>query len=106
MKNREKVSRKLVAAPLILGIMSFLSFAVYLYSANTAPYSYIGVIYAGPVLSLIGVIISIITRKSRKTYPILWSSGLVLCLFGFVLCVLIIFVLMSIVMSMFNGTWL
>ena len=92
--------------PLILGIASFGTFAIYFYSANHAPYTYIDVIVAGPILSFIGVIISVFTRKSRKLYPTLWTSGLIVCLFGLVICVLIIILLMLILAAMYSGNWL
>lgn len=106
MKDRTPASKILIAAPLILGISSFLTFAVYFYSANHAPYTYIDIIVAGPILSFIGVTISIFTRRSRKTYPILWMCGLMTCLFGFIACVLIFVLLIMIMTAAFNGTWL
>jgi hypothetical protein len=98
--------KKLIALPLILGIVSFFTFAVYFYSANHAPYQYIDIILVGPVLSVVGVIISILTRKSRKEYPGLWMGGLLACLFGFLLCVGIILLLMVIMVAAFRGEWL
>lgn len=106
MKDRTSASKKLIALPFILGIASFFTFALYYYSANHAPYTYIDIIVVGPVLSFIGVIISIITRKSRKMYPTLWTCGLVICLFGFIVCVLIIVLLIMIMVAAFNGTWI
>lgn len=104
--NKKTVSKMLIALTLVLGVASFLTFFIYLYSANHAPYKYTGVISAGPVFSFIGIIILIITRKSRKMYPILWTSGLIICLSAFMLCFLIILLLSYIVASMFNGTYL
>ena len=106
MKYRKPASKKLMLLPLILGITSFFTFALYYYSANHAPYAYTDIIIVGPILSFIGVIISIVTRKSRKLYPTLWTSGLVICLFGFIICVLIIVLLIMIMAAAFNGTWL
>jgi len=106
MKDKRQASKKLMVLPLILGISSFCTFAVYYYSANHALYSYIDIICVGPILSFIGVIISIVTRKSRKLYPTLWTSGLVICLFGFIICVLTIILLIMIMAAAFNGTWL
>lgn len=105
MKDRTTVSKILIAVPFILGIASFLTFALYFYSANHAPYTYIDIILAGPVLSFIGVIISIITRRSRKTHPTLWTCGLITCIFGFIVCVLIVVLLIMIIVAAFNGTW-
>lgn len=79
MKYRKPASKKLMLLPLILGISSFFTFTLYYYSANHAPYAYTDIIIVGSILSFIGVIISIVTRKSRKLYPTLWTSGLVIC---------------------------
>ena len=49
MKNRGNV---LMIMPLILGIASVCVFVLYLYSANHAPYTYTGCIFAGLGLSL------------------------------------------------------
>lgn len=106
MKDRKAANKILIAAPLILGISSFLAFALYFYSANHAPYTYTSIIFAGPILSFIGVIISILTRRSIKTYPTLWICGFISCLFGFIVCVLIIVLLITIMAAAFNGTWL
>ena len=106
MKHRTSAGKILIALPLILGIASLFTFALYYYSANHAPYTYIDIIVLGPVLSFIGMIISIITRKSRKMHPALWTCGLIACLFGFIVCVLIIILLIMIVVAAFNGTWL
>lgn len=106
MKYRKPASKKLMLLQFILGISSFFTFTLYYYSANHAPYAYTDIIIVGPILSFIGVIISIVTRKSRKLYPTLWTSGLVICLFGFIICVLIIVLLIMIMAAAFNGTWL
>ena len=106
MKYRKPTSKKLMSLPLILGIASFFTFALYYYNANHAPYTYTDIIIVGPILSFIGVIISIATRKSRKLYPTLWTSGLVICLFVFIICVLIIILLIMIMTAEFTGTWL
>lgn len=106
MKDRTQVSKVLIALPLILGIVAFFTFALYLYSANHAPYTYIDMIFVGPIFSFVGMIISIITRKSRKIHPMLWTCGFITCLFGFIVCVLIIALLVIIMAAAFHGTWL
>jgi hypothetical protein len=106
MKDGKSLIKTLIALPLILGMASFFAFAIYYYSANHAPYKYTNMIFVGPVLSFVGIIISIITRKSRKQYPTLWFSGLFVCLFGFIICVCIILLLIAIMAAAFNGTWL
>ena len=105
MEDKKPVNKKLVVLPLILGISSFCTFALYFYSANHAPYTYTDIILVGPILSFIGVIVSIITR-SRKLYPTLWTSGLIVCLFSLVVCVLIIILLIAIMAAAFNGNWI
>ena len=97
MEDKKPVNKKLMVLPLILGISSFCTFALYFYSANHAPYTYTDVIIAGPILSFIGVIISFITRESRKACPILWICGLAACTFGFLLCVMVILILVMFV---------
>ena len=56
---------------------------LYFYSANHAPYTYIDVIFCGPLCSFIGIVISIITRKTRKIHPALWISGIISCMLGY-----------------------
>ena len=71
------------AAVLVFGILSLFSFVLYFYSANHAPYTYIDVIFWGPLCSFIGIVISIITRKTRKMHPALWISGIISCMLGY-----------------------
>lgn len=95
-----------ISVPLILGILSFAAFGLYFYSANHAPYTFIDVILAGPVLSTVGVILSILMRKGREQYPTLWICGLFSCLFGFLISILMIVVLGIIVVAMLRGEWI
>jgi hypothetical protein len=106
MKNEKASIKTVVALPLILGLASFLTFAIYFYSANHAPYKYTDIILVGPMFSFVGIVISIITRKSRKQYPTLWFSGLFVCLLGFMICVFIILLLIAIMAAAFKGGWL
>ena len=101
-----KANKVFAAFPLLLGTASVIAFAVYFYSANHAPYNYVEVIFAAPVFSLAGLIISLLTGKSRKSYPALWTSGLIVCLLSFLICALVLLLLAWIASSMFNGTWL
>jgi len=93
MKNKISENKIFIATPLILGALSLFAFAIYFYSVNHAPYTYTDVIIAEPILSFVDVIISFITRESRKTYPTLWICGLFACTFGFIICVMVIFIL-------------
>ena len=56
---------------------------LYFYSANHAPYTYIDVIFWRLLCSFIGIVISVITRKSRKIHPALWISGIISCMLGY-----------------------
>ena len=96
----------LIMMPLILGIISIFMFMLYFYSANHAPYKYTDAIIVGPFFSLAGIIISVVTRRSRKIYPALWGSGIVTCLFGFIVCIFVIVLMILIVAAASNGTWL
>ena len=40
MEDKKPVNKKLMVLPLILGISSFCTFALYFYSANHAPYTW------------------------------------------------------------------
>ena len=83
MKNKISENKIFIATPLILGALSLFAFALYFYSANHAPYTYIDVIFWGPLCSFIGIVISIITRKTRKIHPALWISGIISCMLGY-----------------------
>lgn len=102
MKEKRSVNKILASIPLILGIFSLFSFALYFYSANHAPYTYVDVIILGPVFSFIGIVFSIITRKSRKIYPALWISGVISCMFGFIICILVFIALISLMAAKLN----
>ena len=89
MKDKISTNKILASTSLVFGILSLFSFVLYFYSANHAPYTYIDVIFLGPLWSFIGIVISIITRKSRKIHPALWISGIISCMFGFIVCMLV-----------------
>ena len=82
MKEKIFTSKILVSTTLVFGIFSLFSFVHYFYSANHAPYTYIDIIFWGSLCSFIGIVISIITRKSRKIYPARWISGIISCMLG------------------------
>ena len=82
MKEKRSTNKILVSISLAFGIFSLFSFVLYFYSANHAPYTYIDAIFLGLLFSFIGIVISIITRKSRKIHPVLWISGIISCMLG------------------------
>lgn len=93
MKEKIPTNKILALISLAFGILSLFSFVLYFYSANHAPYTYIDVIFWGPLFSFIGIVISIITRKSRKIHPVLWISGIISCMLGFIVCMFVFSVL-------------
>lgn len=93
MKEKISTNKILASISLVFGILSLFSFVLYFYSANHAPYTYIDVIFLGPLFSFIGIVISIITRKSRKIHPVLWISGIISCMLSFIVCTFVFIVL-------------
>ena len=93
MKDKRSTNKILFSISLAFGIFSLFSFVLYYYSANHAPYTYIDAIFLGPLFSFIGIVISIITRKSRKIHPVLWISGIISCMLSFIVCMLVFIVL-------------
>ena len=93
MKEKISTNKILASTSLVFGILSLFSFVLYFYSANHAPYTYIDVIFLGPLFSFIGIVISIITRKSRKIHPVLWISGIISCMLSFIVCTFVFIVL-------------
>ena len=93
MKDKRSTNKILVSISLAFGIFSLFSFVLYFYSANHAPYTYIDAIFLGPLFSFIGIVISIITRKSRKIHPVLWISGIISCKLSFIVCTFVFIVL-------------
>lgn len=89
MKEKISTNKILASTSLVFGILSLFSFVLYFYSANHAPYTYIDVIFLGPLCSFIGIVISIITRKSRKIHPALWTSGIISYMLGFIVCMFV-----------------
>ena len=89
MKEKISTNKILASTSLVFGILSLFSFVLYFYSANHAPYTYIDVIFWGPLCSFIGIVISIITRKTRKIHPALWISGIISCMIGFIVCMFV-----------------
>ena len=90
MKEELSTNKILASTSLVFGILSLFSFVLYFYSANHAPYTYIDVIFLGPLCSFIGIVISIISRKSRKIHPALWISGIISCMLGFIVCMYVL----------------
>lgn len=88
--------KKMNSIPLICGILSIAAFLIYFYSANHAPYSYTDIILLGAVFSFVGLIFSIITRKERT---LIWWLGLLLCILGFLGCIMLFMILVMFLIS-------
>lgn len=81
-KDEKYVSRdnsKRCFVPLVIGIINVVIFIVYLGSAFGSRGLAMCFIYFVPILSIIGLIFSIITRRDRDEYPGIWRGGLALC---------------------------
>lgn len=102
MKEKISTSKILSSISLVLGMLSLFSFVLYFYSANHAPYTYVGVIFLEPLFSFVGIVISIITRKSRKIHPALWISGVIGCMLGFIVCMFAFIVLVLLIAAKLN----
>ena len=99
MKDKRSTNKILVSISLAFGIFSLFSFVLYFYSANRAPYTYIDAIFLGPLFSFIGIVISIITRKSQKIHPVLWISGIISSMLSFIVCMLVFIVLIMLMVA-------
>ncbi len=88
--------KKMNSIPLICGLLSIVAFLIYFYSANHAPYSYTDIIVLGPVFSFVGLIFSILTRKTRT---LIWWLGLLLCTLGFLVCIMVFVILVMFLIS-------
>ena len=82
---------KLCFVPLIMGILSFISFAVYLWSAFHARSVVMCVIYFVPIYSIVGLAFSFITRHSKDKHFAIWLIGLTGCLLSLVFYVVLFF---------------
>lgn len=98
MKEKRLINKIFVYLPFVFGILSLFSFLLYYYSCHHAPYTYIDVILLGSVFSFVGIVFSIVTRKSRNEYPLLWILGVISCMFGFIIFVFV-FILLICLMS-------
>lgn len=96
----------IAAASLVLGILSILSLILAYYSATNSLYRYNNVIIAAPVCALAGLILSIIERKNRKEYPILWMSGLISSSISTVICLLLLLFLVLVGRILGSGSWM
>ena len=88
-KDRSIDDSKLIKVPLVLGVVCFVFFAVYLWSAFHGRSAVMALVIFVPLLSIIGLVISIITRRSRDNYYKIWIMGLFSCL----LCLVMFFLL-------------
>ena len=66
--------KKKNSIPLICGLLAITTFLIYFYSANHAPYSYTDIIVLSPVFSFVGLIFSILSRKTRTL--VWWLFGM------------------------------
>lgn len=96
------MKKALMTIPMLLGILSWISFFVYLWSANNAGYEFVGSIWGLPLFSAIGLLFSFISLKGRKAYPSLWRTGFSICAIALIIC---LFVFMLLALISFSGFW-
>ena len=81
--SRDNSKRHFV--PLVMGIINVVIFVVYLSSAFGDRGLAMCFIYFVPFLSIIGLIFSVVTRRSRDEYFTIWICGLILCALSLVI---------------------
>ena len=79
--------------PIICGVLAMLSFAIYIWSANSAPLFLNVMIYAIPFFCLIGTIAALINRKKINSHPAIWTIGFMMCAVGLVFCLFFLMLL-------------
>lgn len=100
--------KKIAVIPLIFGAISLLSAIGYFGMANnyrniSLPYRMIDLfVFLWFADSLIGVIVSIITRKYRKVNSTLWWSGIIICIISIVLFIMLIVSLVAFAIAFRN----
>ena len=81
-KNTNSENSKLYVVPLVMGILSFVCFAVYLWSAFHSRSAVMSIICLVPLFSIIGLIFSSVTRSARYEHFKIWFWGLISCVLG------------------------
>ena len=77
--------------PATMGILSIFIYVVYLCSAFNGRSAAMALIVFVPILSIIGMIFSFVTRYDRNEYNALWLFGTISCVLSFVLSVFLYF---------------
>lgn len=77
--------------PLVMGVICIVIFAIYLLSALNGGGAAMALVVFVPILSIIGVIFSIITRSIRDYRFKLWFFGLISCALSLFLSILLYF---------------
>lgn len=77
--------------PATMGIICILIYAVYLWSALTSRSAAMALVVFVPILSIIGLIFSFVTRNDRSEYEKIWLFGLSSCGISFIFFILIYF---------------
>lgn len=68
--------------PLVMGILSVVFLGIYIWDAYHSRSSLMMVIGLVPVISTVGIIFSLIVRKTIYRHKIIWLVGFLTCLIG------------------------
>lgn len=82
---------KRIYVPIAMGAICVVIYAVYLWSAFNSRSAVMALLFFVPILSIIGMVFSFITRSIRDTRFKLWFLGLISCALSFVLFILLYF---------------
>lgn len=85
MKSESSDKSRLCYIPLAMGIISFVSFAVYLLSALFFRSVVMCIIYFVPLCSIVGLVFSFVTRNDKGDHEEIWLRGLISSALSFVL---------------------
>lgn len=82
---------RLCFVPPTMGIFCILIYVVYFFSALNGRSAAMALIVFVPILSIIGMIFSFVTRNDRSEFETLWLFGTISCVLSFVLSVFLYF---------------
>ena len=89
--NSNLEDSKLCYVPLVMGVICIVIFAICLLSAFNGNGAAMALVVFVPILSIIGLIFSIITRSIRDYRYKLWFFGLISCALSLFLSILLYF---------------
>lgn len=83
MDNDEKIVKLIVCIPLVFGIVSVILHGIYLLDSYFWDSNLRLAFFVIPIISIFGLFVSLITRKSIHEHKVIWIAGFVSCLLCF-----------------------